>query len=434
MASSRLKQTTTIALSVIEDVLTLATTIVASSIAFSMRSIGFVLLSPHVVTSRCLRGVREREYAEIRDEEKRLLEKEKEEEEEDDSASLRRIEMEFAVPRAPTVVGKAREILFQEQNQEDAKQLEAKLVSEFAMSASVSFPADATSGSSLENTVVLLNCTGGTQETWRASGVVERFCEKKNCSVLTLDMRGQGLETDIVDYDSLRVLAMDVLAVLRTVQEDKKRYKIGAKMHVVGYSIGAGVAMWIGVLLSPNRRGGERLTRPKVDSISLYGFTSKGVIAGRKNFIDRVLTQAFATEMFVRACGIRGFIGLMRLGIRPNYDALNAQKMNVDDLTHYTCDTNTLDGFAYQVKSWTSFELSRDEIKSIEIPTLILHCEGDERAGHKPEYKRADAETMPRGEFLQIQGDYSHLWPYENPEQFVRVVEEFQNRASARRL
>jgi pimeloyl-ACP methyl ester carboxylesterase len=247
-------------------------------------------------------------------------------------------------------------------------------------------------------------------------------------------MRGQGLETDIVDYDSLRVLAMDVLAVLRTVQEDKKRYKIGAKMHVVGYSIGAGVAMWIGVLLSPNRRGGERLTRPKVDSISLYGFTSKGVIAGRKNFIDRVLTQAFATEMFVRACGIRGFIGLVRLGIRPNYDALNAQKMNVDDLTHYTCDTNTLDGFAYQVKSWTTFELSRDEIKSIEIPTLILHCKGDERAGHKREHKRFDAETMPRGEFLQIQGDYSHLWPYENPEQFVRVVEEFQNRASARRL
>ena len=432
MASSRVKATTTIALSVIEDVLTLATTIVASSIAFSMRSIGFVLLkSPHVVTSRCLRGVREREYEEIRDEEKRLLEKEKEEEEENDSASLRRIEMEFAIPRAPTVVGKAREIFFQE-NQEDAKQLEAKLVSEFAMSASVFFPADASS--SLENTVVLLNCTGGTQETWRASGVVERFCEKKNCSVLTLDMRGQGLETDIVDYDSLRVLAMDVLAVLRTVQEDKKRYKIGAKMHVVGYSIGAGVAMWIGVLLSPNRRGSERLIRPKVDSISLYGFTSKGVIAGRKNFIDRVFTQAFATEMFVRACGIRGFIGLMRLGIRPNYDALNAQKMNVDDLTHYTCDTNTLDGFAYQVKSWTSFELSRDEIKSIEIPTLILHCTGDERAGHKREHKSADAETMPRGEFLQIQGDYSHLWPYENPEQFVRVVEEFQNRASARRL
>lgn len=432
MASSRVKATTTIALSVIEDVLTLATTIVASSIAFSMRSIGFVLLkSPHVVTSRCLRGVREREYEEIRDEEKRLLEKEKEEEEENDSASLRRIEMEFAIPRAPTVVGKAREIFFQE-NQEDAKQLEAKLVSEFAMSASVFFPADASS--SLENTVVLLNCTGGTQETWRASGVVERFCEKKNCSVLTLDMRGQGLETDIVDYDSLRVLAMDVLAVLRTVQEDKKRYKIGTKMHVVGYSIGAGVAMWIGVLLSPNRRGSERLTRPKVDSISLYGFTSKGVIAGRKNFIDRVFTQAFATEMFVRACGIRGFIGLMRLGIRPNYDALNAQKMNVDDLTHYTCDTNTLDGFAYQVKSWTSFELSRDEIKSIEIPTLILHCTGDERAGHKREHKSADAETMPRGEFLQIQGDYSHLWPYENPEQFVRVVEEFQNRASARRL
>ena len=61
MASSRVKATTTIALSVIEDVLTLATTIVASSIAFSMRSIGFVLLkSPHVVPV-FKRGARERE-------------------------------------------------------------------------------------------------------------------------------------------------------------------------------------------------------------------------------------------------------------------------------------------------------------------------------------------------------------------------------------
>ena len=82
------------------------------------------------------KGSKREKYEEIRDEEKRLLEKEKEEEEENDSASLRRIEMEFAIPREPTVVGKARQIFFQE-NQEDAKQLEAKLVSEFAMSASV---------------------------------------------------------------------------------------------------------------------------------------------------------------------------------------------------------------------------------------------------------------------------------------------------------
>ena len=40
---------------------------------------------------------------------------------------------------------------------------------------------------------------------------------------------------------------------------------------------------------------------------------------------------------------------------------------------------------------------------------------------------------MPRGEFLQIQGDYSHLWPYENPEQFVRVVGEFQKTERLRR-
>ena len=61
MASSRVKASTTIALSVIEDVLTLATTMVASSIAFSMRSIGFVLLkSPHVVPVFKM-GARERD-------------------------------------------------------------------------------------------------------------------------------------------------------------------------------------------------------------------------------------------------------------------------------------------------------------------------------------------------------------------------------------
>ena len=42
---------------------------------------------------------------------------------------------------------------------------------------------------------------------------------------------------------------MDVLAVC-TIQEDKKKYKIGSKTHVVG-SIGAGVAMWIGILSPP---------------------------------------------------------------------------------------------------------------------------------------------------------------------------------------
>jgi len=415
---------------ILEDGLTLAVSALFSSIAFSMRSIGFVLSrSPHVLPL-FVRKAREKEYGEIRES---LLRSEEEDVTRAPTRS-RRIKVEFAVPRAATTLGKAREIRFVDEMDEanDDEARGAKLVSEFSVSASVSFLADVPNAP-LENTIVLLNCTGGTQETWFASGIVEAFCEKENCSVLTLDMRGMGMATDIVDFDSLRVLAMDVMAVLRKVQEDKKRYKIGTKTHIVGYSIGAGVAMWIGVLLSARRRD-QRLTTPKIDSLSLFGFTSRGVIANRK-FMDRVFTRAFSTEMFVRACGIRGFIGLMRFGIRPNYDALDAQKMKGDDLLHFTCDTNTLDGFANQVKSWTTFDLSPDEVKSIEIPTLILHVKGDEFAGHKAEQKSADAETMPRGEFLEVEGEYSHLWPYESPQNFVDVVYEFvQNRASARRL
>ena len=428
---------TKIVLSVVEDALAFVTTVAACAVACGARSIGSIargLKRPHVLPV-LMRKAREREYEELGE---RLLEEtRKEEEEEEDAldANLRRISIEFAIPRTPNGIEKAREIRFVDEMDEEneGEERSLKLVSEFGMSANIFLPENFSSSSSApEDTVILLNPTGGTQETFLESGIVACFCEKLNCSVLTLDMRGQGTATDTVDFDSLRVLAMDVLAVLRTIQEDKKKYKIGSKTHIVGYSIGAGVAMWIGILLSPRRRGA--LTYPKIDSISLYGFTSKGVISG-KTFMGRVLARAFATKMFVRMCGIRGFVRLMRLACKPNYEALDGQKLKGADLAHHTCETNTLDGFVYQVKSWTTFSLSPDELKSIEIPTLILHAKRDELAGHTRDNKLSDAETMPRGEFLEVEGDYSHLFPFENPELFVKTTSEFiRNRVSARRL
>ena len=430
---------TKIVLSVVEDALAFVTTVAACAVACGARSIGSIargLKRPHVLPV-LIRKAREREYEELGE---RLLEetrKEEEEEEEEDAldANLRRISIEFAIPRTPNGIEKAREIRFVDEMDEEneGEERSLKLVSEFGMSANIFLPENFSSSSSApEDTVILLNPTGGTQETFLESGIVACFCEKLNCSVLTLDMRGQGTATDTLDFDSLRVLAMDVLAVLRTIQEDKKKYKIGSKTHIVGYSIGAGVAMWIGILLSPRRRGA--LTYPKIDSISLYGFTSKGVISG-KTFMGRVLARAFATKMFVRMCGIRGFVRLMRLACKPNYEALDGQKLKGADLAHHTCETNTLDGFVYQVKSWTTFSLSPDELKSIEIPTLILHAKRDELAGHTRDNKLSDAETMPRGEFLEVEGDYSHLFPFENPELFVKTTSEFiRNRVSARRL
>ena len=423
-----------IVLSVVEDALTFVTTCAACAVACAARSIGSIARSlkpPHVLPVLS-RKVREREYEELGES---LLEETRKGDVLD--AKLRRISLEFAIPRTPNGIEKAREIRFvdemDEENEDEKRSL--KLVSEFGMSANIFLPENFSSSSSApEDTVILLNPTGGTQETFLESGIVACFCEKLNCSVLTLDMRGQGTATDTVDFDSLRVLAMDVLAVLRTIQEDKKKYKIGSKTHIVGYSIGAGVVMWIGILLSPRRRGHCALTNPKIDSISPYGFRSKGVISG-KTFMGRVLARAFATKIFVRMCGIRGFVRLMRSACKPNYEALDGQKMKGADLAHHTCETNTLDGFVYQVKSWTTFSLSPEELKSIEIPTLILHAKRDELAGHTRDNKLSDAETMLRGEFLEVEGDYSHLFPFENPELFVKTKSEFiRNRVSARRL
>ena len=279
---------TKIVLSVVEDALAFVTTVAACAVACGARSIGSIargLKRPHVLPV-LMRKAREREYEELGE---RLLEetrKEEEEEEEDAlDANLRRISIEFAIPRTPNGIEKAREIRFVDEMDEENEGEESslKLVSEFGMSANIFLPENFSSSSSApEDTVILLNPTGGTQKTFLESGIVACFCEKLNCSVLTLDLRVQGTATDTLDFDSLRVLAMDVLAVLRTIQKMKS---IRLAQNRTSSGIGAGVAMWID-LLSPEE---EALTM-KIDSISLYGFTSKGVISG-KTFMGRVLAQ-----------------------------------------------------------------------------------------------------------------------------------------------
>jgi len=109
-----------VCLSVLEDGLTLAATAVFSSIAFSMRSIGFVLSrSPHVLPI-FVRARREEEYGEIREES--LLLRSEEEDVARAPTRSRRIKVEFAVPRAATTVGKAREIRFvDDENSRGAK-------------------------------------------------------------------------------------------------------------------------------------------------------------------------------------------------------------------------------------------------------------------------------------------------------------------------
>lgn len=130
----------------------------------------------------------------------------------------------------------------------------------------------------------------------------------------------------------------------------------------------------------------------------------------------------------------------MSLSIKPNVEALNEPNhITVKSLRYYSSETNSIDGFVNQVKTWRSFDVSAS-IHEIEIPTLILHTAGDERAGHTKASKLKDCERIgkPLCDFREIEGDYSHLLPYETPEKFCSAVTEFVTNervsASCRRL
>ena len=138
---------TKIVLSVVEDALAFVTTVAACAVACGARSIGSIargLKRPHVLPV-LMRKAREREYEELGErllEETRKEEEEEEEEEDALDANLRRISIEFAIPRTPNGIEKAREIRFVDEMDEEneGEERSLKLVSEFGMSANIFLP------------------------------------------------------------------------------------------------------------------------------------------------------------------------------------------------------------------------------------------------------------------------------------------------------
>ena len=96
MVARRVPLLTKIVLSVVEDALTFVTTVAACAVACGVRSIGSIALSPPHFLPVLSRKAREREYEELGE---RLLEETRKEEDDALDANLRRISMEFAIPR-----------------------------------------------------------------------------------------------------------------------------------------------------------------------------------------------------------------------------------------------------------------------------------------------------------------------------------------------
>ena len=441
-----------IVLEVLEDVATILVSIAISFFALSVRGVRFCL-RPHLVQLFSRRR-RADEYELLHEDVVEIVSEKNE--------KLKRLDIEFALPIHTSELATARIIrVLPEDMAMDEKLIdrESWLHSEFLMrvsiftsakrgdeEASILATVTATARDAfisnkkmVENTIVFLNSSGATSTQIEKSGIVEQWVNE-GFSVICMDLRGQG-ETEACEIGSLQVLAYDVLAILRVFENDdnRKEFHIGQRIHLVGHSIGAGVAMHIGIILSSRRDIRGRMRTPKsVASLSIFGFTSK--YCADETRIERILTNALTSEMFIRSVGIKGFMSLMSLSIKPNVEALNEPNhITVKSLRYYSSETNSIDGFVNQVKTWRSFDVSAS-IHEIEIPTLILHTAGDERAGHTKASKLKDCERIgkPLCDFREIEGDYSHLLPYETPEKFCSAVTEFVTNervsASCRRL
>jgi len=204
--------------------------------------------------------------------------------------------------------------------------------------------------------VLLLNPTGGSALAWVLSGAVAHL-QSRGFRVLLLDFRGQGRsETPSPGPYTVEQMALDVAATLHALRLDR--------VHVVGYSLGAAVALQLAVLdavhraspspspsssPSPSPRGARRprgfkhwvLARvgrgaeysranseaerahspPLLSSVSLFGFTSDmfdGASPAR-----RAATRLLASEGFVRALGVRRFGRLLACMMRFNWRAID---------------------------------------------------------------------------------------------------------------
>ena len=201
--------------------------------------------------------------------------------------------------------------------------------------------------------VLLLNPTGGSALGWVLSGAVAHL-QSRGFRVLLLDFRGQGRsDTPSPGPYTVKQMALDIAATLHALRLDR--------VHVVGYSLGAAVALQLAVLdaarraspspspsSSPSPRGARRprgfkrwvLARvgrggdsraesederarspPLLSSLSLFGFTSD--MFDGKSPVRRAATRLLASEGFVRALGVRRFGRLLASMMRFNWRAID---------------------------------------------------------------------------------------------------------------
>jgi len=197
----------------------------------------------------------------------------------------------------------------------------------------------------------------------------------KTHEVIVADSRGHGRSTRTDQPFTYHLMAEDYVALLDTLKVDK--------VALVGWSDGGIIGIDIAI------HHPERLTKLFAHAANV---TPEGLIS------DPDLT-AFANS------GDRGERDYKRLSPTPNdYPAFKAaiEKMWATE-PHYTAE----------------------ELKSIKVPTAVVVGEHDEFI--RPEHSKYIADSIPDAKLIILK-DVSHLVIYQDPDQYMKAIEDFVGR------
>ncbi|PLC49601.1 alpha/beta hydrolase [Pollutimonas subterranea] len=238
--------------------------------------------------------------------------------------------------------------------------------------------------------LVLVSGTGGNlQSNW--DHLIDQLTPQR--SVVRVDYSGSGETLDTHESLSVQILAEQVVAAAKA--------SGAVPFDLVGYSLGAGVAIYIAaeypelvrslVLLAGFASGQE--TRLKLQS---------------ELWLDLIRLEPRA---FARLILLAGFSPPFLSGLDDR---------QVDEWIDAICTVNRWDGIARQIDLDRRLDISA-QVQKINRPTLVIGCGHDQMV--PVEHSRALAATITGSRYAEL--DSGHLAPFECPDEFVKLVLDF---------
>lgn len=241
------------------------------------------------------------------------------------------------------------------------------------------------------DTVVFLHGLGTTRTGWDPQ--LAALCEQRRC--IAWDMPGYGASPSPPRPLDFAGIADSLVGLLDTLGTDAA--------HLVGLSFGGMHALHTAV-----RHPGRVRSLTLVDTSPAFGLDGA---TGRDEWVDARLaaldggaTVADIAPAVMRAIGAPGFAG-------PGYEAAVSSMRRISEA-----------GLRAAVHLLPDHDV-RDDLASIEVPTLVVVGELDQET--PPAYSAALAAAIPDVRGHEIVAGAAHLTPLEAPETFNAILGEF---------